>query len=46
MVLFGIKLGSLALRKECRRSRVYANRVLRRIFRKMRGEVTGGSEAA
>jgi hypothetical protein len=37
----GVKLGSLTLKEE-HRLRVFENRVLRRIFKPMRGEVAEG----
>jgi len=40
VVLYGCEIWSLTLRKECR-LRVFENRVLRRIFRHKREEVTG-----
>ena len=40
VVLYGCETWSLTLREE-RRMRVYENRVLRRIFRPKRNEVTG-----
>jgi hypothetical protein len=40
VVLRGVKLGSLTLRKECR-LRVFEKRVLRRIFGLKRDEVMG-----
>jgi hypothetical protein len=40
LVLYGCKTWSLTLREE-RRLRVFENRLLRRIFRRKRDEVTG-----
>jgi hypothetical protein len=40
VVLYGCETWSLAIREECR-LRVFANRVLRRIFGSKRDEVTG-----
>ena len=40
VVLYGCETWSLTLREECR-LRVFENRVLRRVFRPKRGEVTG-----
>jgi hypothetical protein len=41
LVLYGCESWSLILREDCR-LRVFENRVLRRIFRPKRDEVTGG----
>jgi hypothetical protein len=42
VVLYGCKTWSLTLREEHRLRRVFENKVLRRIFRPKRDEVTGG----
>jgi hypothetical protein len=42
VVLYGCETWNLTLREEHRLSRVSENRVLRRIFRPKREEVTGG----